>query len=184
MKIHNRLIALKWLGLLVIFASTTVPSDSWAALPAYMTVTAETQGVIQGSVEKIGYEGSIEVIGFGHNISAPYNPQSGSPDDTLQHRPVRISKPIDRSTPLLATAFYNGEVLTSVIIRFIRPDSEGADNQFYTVELINARIVSMMPSHSSVTADLEVTENETVSFTYQQIITRWEDGSLISQDDW
>jgi len=172
-------------GLLLIFAILAMPAVSWAALPAFMTLTGETQGVIQGSVTQTGREDSIEVIGFGHNVSAVFDASSGLPSGKRQHRPVRIVKNIDLSSPKLFTALTTNENLTDVTIRFWQPVSSGEEEQFYTVQLVNAKIVSIMPSHCSADADCIPTRpSEAVTFTYQTIVITWEEGGVTSESNW
>ena len=184
----NLLTKFKWLGLLLVLAVAVMPAVSWAALPAFMTLTGETQGVIQGSVTQAGREDSIEVIGFGHNVSQVLDAASGLPSGKRQHRPIRIVKEIDKSSPKLLTALTNNENLTECAIRFWRPTGTGQEEQYYTVELVNAKIVSIMPNHSSVLPDsLDVDPDpmtETVTFVYQRIVVTWQEGEITSEADW
>lgn len=161
------------------------PSSSRAALNAYMTVTGATQGMIEGGATQAGREGMIEVVSFGHNVSTPRDPASGLPTGKRQHKPIRILKAIDKSTPLLFKALVDNENLTEVIIRFYRSDGSGKEVNFYTVELQNASIVSVMPIHSSADAgSIKVPMRESISMTYQKIIVTYEDGGITAEDDW
>lgn len=185
---RNRLMMFKLAGLLLIVAIAAMPAVSWAALNAYMKLTGETQGVIQGSVTQAGREDSILVIGMGHTVSAPYDAATGLPTGKRQHRPIRIVKEIDKSSPKLFTALTNNENLTDVAIRFWRPGGSGQEVQYYTIELINAKIVSIMPNHSSVLSNSPDVDpdpmTETVTFVYQTIVVTWEDGGVTSEAGW
>lgn len=184
----NLLALLKWslmsLALLVI----AIPSVSQAAFPGYMNITGELQGNIQGSVTLAGRENTMEVIGFGHNVSTPYDSSTGIPNGTPQHRPIRVLKDIDKASPLLANALFNNENLTTVAIRFWRPAPSGEESNFYTVELVDAHLVSITPSHSSVipnSTDLNPEPmREALTFTYRLIIITWEDGGVTAEDPW
>jgi len=188
MKSKNLLTMFKWSGLLFVLAIGAMPTVSWAALDAFATIVGETQGAFNSGETQAGREDQIRVFTFGHNVSAAYDTATGLPTGKRQHRPVRILKNIDRASPLIASALFNNENLTSVIIRFWKPDDPGKELQFYTIELINAHIVSIMPSHSSRLADSNevnpVPMGETVTFNYQKIIFTWEDGGITAEDDW
>lgn len=165
------------------------PAVTWAAFDAYLYLTGEIQGAINGDVDREPYVGSIKVVGFGHNLSSVLDSVTGLPSGKRQHRPLRIVKEIDSSTPILLQVWSNDETLTGFTLRFVRPDPQsGADDQFYTIELLNARIVSIMPSHSSVLPDSAQADPdpmyETVTFTYSKITVTWEDGGITGASDW
>ena len=188
MKSKNLLAKFRWSGLLLVLAIAVMPSVSWAALNAYMTLTGETQGVIQGSVTEAGREDSILVIGMGHTVILPYDAATGLPTGKPQHRPIRIVKEIDKSSPILFTVLTTNENLTDVTIRFWQPGIAGSEENYYTIQLINAKIVSIMPNHSSVLSDSPDVDpdpmTETVTFVYQKIIVTWEEGGITSEADW
>jgi type VI secretion system secreted protein Hcp len=168
------------LGFTLISASAT----ALAALDGYATIEGETQGVIAGDVDDVGHEGSIRIKGFGSSVSADFDTGTGVPTGGRQHRPIRILKNIDPASPKLLTAMDTNETLVLVTIEFIRPNSGGGEEHFYTVHLVNAHVVSILPSHSSQTDDLNVEMNETVSLTYEKMIVTWEDGAITGEADW
>ena len=71
------------------------------ALAAYLTIVAERQGPIHGSVTQRGRENKILVIAVQHEIVAPRDPQSGIPTGKRMHKPFNVTKELDRSSPLL-----------------------------------------------------------------------------------
>lgn len=155
-----------------------------AALDGYATIEGETQGVIAGDVDDVGHENSIRIKGFGSSVSADFDMGNGVPTGALQHRPIRILKKIDPASPKLLQAMDTNEKLVLVTIEFIRPGGGGGEEHFYTVQLLNAYVVSILPSHSSQADDLAVEMNETVSLTYELMVVTWEDGSITGQTDW
>lgn len=165
-------------------ASISASTIAHAALDAYATIEGETQGVIVGDVDDIGHENSIRIKGFGSSASADFDTGTGVPTGGRQHRPIRILKNIDPASPKLLTAMDTNETLVLVTIQFIRPSSGGSEVNFYTVQLVNAHVVSILPSHSSQTDDLNVEMNETVSLTYEKMIVTWEDGAITGEADW
>ena len=164
------------------------PAGASAALLVYMTATGETQGNIQGGVTQAGREGSMAITEYGHAVSAPVDSASGLPSGKRQHRPIRVTKEIDKATPLLMNVLTNNETLTSVTLRFWRPNQSGSEQQYYTVELVNAHIVNISQSNQHKLPPgweaVPAPALETLTLTYQKIIWTWEDGSITAEDDW
>jgi type VI secretion system secreted protein Hcp len=157
-------------------------------LPAYMTATGEVQGNIQGGVTQAGREGSMEITEYGHGISTPVDNASGLPSGAQQHRPIRVTKPIDRATPILMSVMSHNETLTSVTFRFWKPNLSGEEQQYFTVELINAHIVNINHSNQNKLptdwSTLPVPALETLTLTYQKIVWTWEEFGITAEDDW
>lgn len=173
---------LRILALSVVFAA---PSVSQAALNAYMFVEGDVQGVIEGDATQTGRENMIEVVSVGYNVSQTIDAASGLPSGKRQHRPVRILKAVDKSSPKLFLALTNGENLKDVIIRFWRPDNQsGAEQHYYTIQLINASVISISPSHSSIGDSINAPMREAVSFSFQRIIITDEINGIEATDDW
>lgn len=169
---------------LLAITMTVLPLIASAALPGYMTATGETQGEIKGSVTQAGREGSMKVEEFSHSVSQSIDSASGLPSGKRQHRPIRITKEIDKASPLLMTALTTNEKLTEVRIDFWRPSSSGVEDQYYTVELVNARVTNISQHQGSTGEFVPVEPTETVSLVYDKIIWTWQDGSITSEDDW
>ncbi|MEO6833074.1 MAG: type VI secretion system tube protein TssD, partial [Chitinophagaceae bacterium] len=91
------------------------------ALNAYLKLKGQKQGEIKGSVTQKGREGSIMVKAASHEIISPRDPASGLPTGKRQHKPLVITKEIDKSSPLLLTALCSNENLTSVVLDFYQP---------------------------------------------------------------
>jgi type VI secretion system Hcp family effector len=78
----------------------------------------------------------------------------------------------------------SNEKLTQVTIRFYEPGPGGIEVQYYTVELTNAKIVSIMPSSSSVGDSLPLPGREVISLVFEQITVTSETGGTQGQDSW
>jgi type VI secretion system secreted protein Hcp len=156
------------------------------ALAAYLTVVAERQGLIRGSVVQKGREGKILVIAFQHEIVAPRNPQSGLPTGKRMHKPLVVTKELDRSTPLLNQVICTNENLAEVRIEFWTSTPTGQEKQHYTVKLSNANLsASSFKMANLRNPKLQrLTEYEELSFTYQKIEWTWTDGGVTAGDDW
>jgi type VI secretion system secreted protein Hcp len=162
------------------------------ALNAYLKITGQKQGAINGSVTQKGHENSILIHAFSNEIDSPRDPASGLPTGKRMHKPCFLLKEVDKSSPLLWNALTNNENLTSCQIQFWTPANAaagtgvGVEKQVYTVTLTNASIASMVQSMPSnvdpSTAKLSLQEE--ITLTYQKIQWTWNDGGVTAGDDW
>jgi len=156
------------------------------ALNAYLRLTGETQGEIKGGVTQAGREDSILVIGMSHSVNSPRDAASGQPTGKRQHKPITLTKPIDRASPLLAHALVNNENITSFTLRFWEPSRSGQEVQFYTIQLENATVSDIRTEmlNNKYPENMQHEVREHVSFTYQKIIWTFEKGGITAEDDW
>lgn len=112
----------------------------------YMSITGKKQGLISsgcssqdsiGNKCQIGHFDEIMVLAYSHDMVA------GS-DGTVtggrgQHRPVVITKNIDKSSPLISGALHDGEEVECVI-DFYRTSPIGSQEKYFVVRLSGARI--------------------------------------------
>src|SRR5882672_6257648 len=156
------------------------------ALNAYLKLKGQRQGQIKGSATERGREDSIVVIAVTHEVVSPRDPASGLPTGKRMHKPLVITKELDRSTPPLYSALVNNENLTEWTLQFWRPDRAGAEKQNYTIKLTNASIATIqfvMPNNKE--PDLaRLAEYEQVAFTYEKIEWTWVDGGITAGDSW
>jgi type VI secretion system secreted protein Hcp len=156
------------------------------ALNAYLTVLAEKQGQILGSVTQKGREGKILVSALTHEIVCPRDPASGRPTGKRMHKPFIVTKELDRSTPLLYSVLTNNENIKQWELQLWQPSPTGVERQHFTVRLTNANISSIhfrMPNNRSSKL-ARFPEYEEIAFTYQKIEWIWTDGGISSEDDW
>ncbi len=156
------------------------------ALNAYLTLEGETQGAVAGSVTQGGREDSIMVIGFNHEIVSPRDAASGLPTGKRQHKPLVITKEIDKSSPLLQLILCTNENITKFEINFWAPSATGQEAVFYKIELENASIAGIHQEmlNNKYPENMQHKERETISFCYQKIIWTFEDGGITAEDDW
>ena len=156
------------------------------ALNAFLRLTGETQGEIQGSVTRKGQEDSIKVIAFEHEVVSPRDAASGRPTGKRQHRAITITKEIDRSTPLLMNALVNNENISEWELQFWQPSKSGKQVQHYTIQLVNASIAGIRQEmlNNKYPENLRHKEREHISFCYQKITWTWMDGGISAEDDW
>lgn len=141
----------------------------------HLRLKGETQGDIYGSCKIKGREETTVVEAYVHEVVSPRDAASGLPTGKRQHSPVVITMRIDKSTPLLYNVLVNNENLTEVSFEFWRKTSTGSDQQYFTVDLINASIGGIK---------MGARDQVEVSFYYQKITWTWVDGGITSEDDW
>lgn len=158
------------------------------ALIAFMTIDGHSQGQITtgGSLMR-GRENSVGVIKFEHEVSLPTDAASGRATGRRFHRPVIITKEIDRTSPLLSQAMCNAESLT-VRLKFWRPmpDGTGRQEHFYTITLTNAHITSIRSELPFVNdpSTAQYPCLEVVSFAFEEIESVYENGGISHIDRW
>lgn len=163
--------------------------------PAYMTVTGEKQGNITagtftdasvGNIWQEGHEDECLIQAFQHQIMLPRDPQSGQPTGQRVHKPFKITKVMDKCSPLLFRALASGEKLPKVELKFYRTSAQGTMEHYYTITMEDAiitDITSYMP-HCQDPREQHLTHMEDVEFTYRKITKTHEVASTSESDDW
>lgn len=111
----------------------------------------------------------IVLTGLTHEIVSARAAASGFATGKRQHKPIIITKELDKSSPLLMNALVHSQSLTSVLIGLLRNGTQVA-----TIKLTNAS-VSNYVTHGMT---------ESWSFTYEKIEWTWVDGAISALDDW
>ena len=160
-------------------------SEADAALNAYLKLKGQKSGEIKGSVTQKGREGRIAVIAVSHSIVSPRDAASGLPTGKRMHKPMVITKELDRSTPILHSVLGNNENLPEGVFTVFGSGANakampGGDMPLvYTVKLTNANIASVQ-----LRTDADGKLVEDITFTYQKIEWLWSDGGITASDDW
>jgi type VI secretion system secreted protein Hcp len=170
----------------VVLAVLLLNSFSFGALNAYLRLWGAKQGEIKGGVTQPGREDSIMVIAYSHDLSSPRDASSGLPTGKRQHEPLRITKEIDKSTPLLMNAWADNELMTTFELRFWEPSPAGVERQYYTIILHKARIISIRQEmlNNKYPENMSHKEREHITFVYEGIERIYEDGGIVSEDKW
>lgn len=142
----------------------------------YAKIKGARQGALTGGVTTTGFEGQIQVNSIEFGVGGPFDVSTGQPSGKRVARPVQLTKPLDRSSPLLHQSCTTNESLT-VDVSYIH---EGASHKAYaTLSLKNAMIRDFNHDASFTGA-----ATEKISFTYTKIEFTWCDGGIVSIDDW
>lgn len=172
-------------------ALTFISQPADAGYMATMTIKAQAQGLVKGSISLAGRKDSIGVIAVSHEIFSPRDPQSGLAAGKRMHKPFVFTKELDKSTPVLYKILVNNENLTEVVLKFWTAAPGGTatrpvERNHYTVKLTNANIASIKSVLPNVRdpAQVKFAEYEEIALTYQKIEWTWTDGGVTSMDSW
>jgi type VI secretion system secreted protein Hcp len=160
-------------------------------LSIYCTITGAKQGTFKGESPLKQHAQSFHCLGFGNQVSVPYDKPTGHVAGKRAYEPVKVIKELGVASPQLLQACVTNELLTVVVFDFYRPTAAGEEELAYKVQLINALIVginqSTSPSPSPYDGrdqDFKTHELEEVAFTFQTIEVEWIPGGTVFQDDW
>ena len=133
-----------------------------------------------------GKGATIECLSFTVAQSAALARSTGMPTGRRSYEPIAIRKRIDRATPLIVRALVlNQEV--EAVFRFFRPTGGGTPEHFFTIEISQAAVASTSQfSPDGLVfpgAPPAISALEDVSFAFQQIRWRYEDGAIEAEDD-
>jgi type VI secretion system secreted protein Hcp len=161
-------------------------SSADAALTAYLKLKGQRSGPVIGSVMQKGREGTIAVLGASHEVVSPRDAASGLASGKRMHKPLVITKEVDKSSPILYRMLTTNENISELSLQFYRPGVTGVEQQFYTVKLTNATIASIRFTQPDTLRPETrgLPETEEISFTYQKIEWTWTDGGITAMDDW
>lgn len=154
-------------------------------MPGNLMLVGKEQGPIEGSCDIEGREETILVQSFKHVVDLPSNEQ-GLPSGRRVHRPLMITKEVDKSTPKLYQALCTGEPMSEATLRWYRMDGSGEETQFFTVMLQNAMLVKI----ESWVPDVLDKQNaqygnmENLWFTYEVIRWTWEEDGIEYEEHW
>ncbi|WP_062387011.1 Hcp family type VI secretion system effector [Pseudomonas abietaniphila] len=160
-------------------------------IPAYLTIIGERQGLISSGANtqdsigvgwQSGHEDQIMVQAVKHGLSG----RMAQSDGNRMHRPLIITKVLDKTTPLLFSAASSGERLTTCRLDWYRPSSTAGLEPFFTMELTDAVILDIdiaMP-HCQDIAAAAYTQMERVQLAYRQIMIRHDICGTIITDAW
>lgn len=137
----------------------------------YLRLQGNKQGLISrgcsspesiGNKYQYGHEDQIFVYSFSHDIFREQN---------AVHHPVIISKPIDKSSPLLGVSISENEILTCEL-DFYRTAISGVQEKYYTVKLTNAGIVNVSSHYPNALTHNDVQPHESITLCYESITWR------------
>jgi type VI secretion system secreted protein Hcp len=143
---------------------------------------------IQGesSQSSLGREDSIECLYYEQAVSTAREAASGMATGRRQYQPLLIRKRIDRSSPLIAKALTENQVIEGTF-RFYRPSlsGDGTTEEYYTVRIKQGRVGSIKQFVPDVlgTETSVAPPQEEVSFVFNTIEWTYEPGGVTHEDN-
>lgn len=136
---------------------------------SYLTLAGKNQGNISSGSSSLDSVGNKAQLMHIDQIMVYTVMHSISRDQNVNHHALVITKPIDKSSPLLAKAISDNEIMTGCKLSLYRTSKSGDNVEYYNIELINARISSIdfVAPHSILEREQE--PQERVSFIYESI---------------
>ena len=135
----------------------------------------------------LGREDSIECLYFEDSVRTAREKGSGMATGRRTYEPIVIRKRIDKSSPLLARALCNNEVIAGTF-KFFRPNpaGDGTTEQFFTVEIAEGRVGSIKrvsPDTIDPASSMDPPMEE-VSFVFHNITWTYEATGASHHDNW
>jgi len=130
----------------------------------------------ESTIASMDRENTIECSSFFYGIKTPRR-SDGKLTGRRQHKPVKISKRIDKTTPLLLKALCKNEPVNEAEFMFFRPNpgGSGAEEKFYTVSLRNGYISGVKQlSEDPITGGEDAPMMEEVEFVFREITWTYE----------
>ncbi|WP_338582406.1 Hcp family type VI secretion system effector [Pseudomonas sp. MAG733B] len=157
---------------------------------SYMSITGKRQGLISagcssqssiGNKCQLGHQDEIMVLAYSHDMLT--GSDGGIAGGRGKHMPIMITKAIDKSSPLLASALHEREEVECVI-NFYRTASVGGQERYYSIHLTGARIahISQQVPHAIRMNDAE--PQELVSIRYRDIAWAHVPGATSAYSTW
>ncbi|WP_297832350.1 Hcp family type VI secretion system effector [Pseudomonas sp.] len=152
----------------------------------YMTITGPKDALISrgcsgydsiGNKCQTAHIDKIMVLSFVHQIFNLENSKAAT------HQPVVITKNIDKSTPLLAQALANRD-LVDCEIDFYRTSKVGGQEKFFTVKLSGCVIADMTMVMPDTTSEDDAEPHETIGIRYSNITWNHHLASTSAQTSW
>ncbi len=125
------------------------------------------------------------VYAIEHSVEIPKDTHTGLPTGQRIHHPLKITKAVDKASPLLYKACCTGEQC-KVTLDLYRIKADGMEEKYFTVKLEDAIIVSMERNTplTFLPENKPYQDMESVSFTYSRITWTYNDGNVEFVDDW
>ena len=157
---------------------------------SYMSITGKRQGLISagcsgqsslGNKCQFAHQDEIMVLAYSHDMVTGNDGSIAG--GRGQHRPIMITKAIDKSSPLLASALHEREEV-ECIINLYRTASAGGQERYYSIHLTGSRIahISQQVPHAIRMNDAE--PQELVSIRYREIAWAHVPGATSAYSTW
>ncbi|EGR0892487.1 Hcp family type VI secretion system effector [Vibrio cholerae] len=148
---------------------------------AYLSIIGKTQGCISlgcntkdsiGNKAQESHNNEITVLACNYTLT-----KHGGPAEVV------ITKPIDKSSPLLGNAFSKQEHLQCTI-HFFRTNEQGYNENFYSIELVDALITTLSFDQPNVLNSGDEDMSEVLHLSYRDIIWKHKIAGTEGYETW
>ena len=152
------------------------------SMSVFLTLKANGSDV-EGSSQESNRDGTIECASFDYGVNS--GSATGRPTADRDYEPIRIVKRQDKSTPLIWKALCDNAAIEA-IFQFYRPNADGVTENYYTVEIKEARIatIDFSSPHSNFEGGSLASPTETVTFVFNNMKQTFNDGGIEHEDVW
>ncbi len=133
----------------------------------YTSAKGAKQGPFPDESERSKKRGAL-CYRFRYGASASNDPSRGADFAARSHEPIFILKPWGEASAHYLQAFWNNEILTEVVIEFVRRDGGGKEVPLETLTLKNATVASFKRHVGEIT-DLPEGELEEIGLRFEQL---------------
>jgi len=163
------------------------------AFQAYMSVKGKKQGQFKGeAIQDKRKENWIPVLSFTMGLKSPRDISTGQASGKRQFEPVTIVKEWGAASPQGLTSCATNEVLSEVLIEFIKTNSNGENYIYQTVKLTDATFAQILrftgeaesTGGGSSSRQAAGAELERWSFIFRKIEVEDKDGKTTFLEDW
>lgn len=130
---------------------------------------------------------SIECVSFSHAVTTAREAASGLASGRRQYSPLKITKRIDASSPLLYKALVENQRIDGEF-RFFRPSpsGDGQTQQFYTIAITDGRIAGIEQTSETTLnpAQSVAPPMEEVTFVFHTISWTYMPTGVTHEDSW
>jgi len=116
---------------------------------------------------RIANPGEIDMLSFSWGAVAPKDAITGQATGKRQLRPLKITKPVDKTTVFFFQLLTTNARIDKIELSYDKPTAGGKQEVYFSIELKNASIASqeLSQEHSEMMSH----PGEIITFTYEQI---------------
>lgn len=158
------------------------------AMTVHLALKANGEDIAGDStISSLEREDTIECLSFRDSVKTAREASSGMASGERTYEPIVIEKRIDKSSPLLAKALCNNEVIEG-LFKFYRPNPEGdgTTQHYFTIEISEARIskITRLSPDVSDPSEASMPATEEIGFVFGYIRWTYEPDGIEHIDHW
>ena len=135
----------------------------------------------------LGRQDCIECLSYEQAGATPFEPSTGQASGRRQYTPLKITKRIDKASPLLWQAMTQNQKVEGVF-KFYRPNptGDGTTEQFFSVQIGKGFIASIRQFVEDTLAPTESYEPpmEELTLIFHEIQWTYTNGGVQHEDKW